>query len=69
MNINELKAEANSLGFSLTKKITYEKVSRCRCGSKRILGGINYPHGRYYRCVDCGYRGDVAKYKYQAIIN
>lgn len=69
MNINELKAEANRLGFSLSKKIVYEKVSRCCCGSKLVGCEISYPRGKYYRCVKCGYESKPAKYKYQAITN
>lgn len=69
MNINELKAEAKRLGFSISKKITYEKVSRCCCGSKLVGCEISYPRGKYYRCVKCGYKSKPAKYKYQAITN
>ena len=68
MNIEELRAEANSLGYSLSKKITYEKVSRCCCGSK-LVGCEIVVRGKYYRCVKCGYEGEVAKTKYQAILN
>ena len=69
MNINELKAEANALGYSIAKKITYEKVSKCQCGSKRIVSEINYPRGKYYRCTHCGYKSESAKTKYEAIQN
>ena len=69
MDISELKAEAQRLGFSISKKITYEKVSRCCCGSKLVRCEISYPRGKYYRCVKCGYKSKPAKYKYQAIIN
>ena len=69
MNISELKAEADALGFSIAKKITYEKISRCPCGSKHIRSEIGYRGGKYYRCSKCGYESPVAKYKYQAIIN
>ena len=68
MNIEELRAEANRLGFSLNKKITYEKVLPCRCGSKHIRSEI-VVRGKYYRCADCGNTSEVAKTKYQAIIN
>ena len=69
MNIDELKAEANALGFSVTKKITYAKPLRCPCGSHYVLGEITIHRGKYYYCRKCGYKGEVAKYKYQAIIN
>ena len=68
MNIHELKAEANALGYSIAKKITYEKVSKCPCGSKRVASDIDM-RSKYYRCTHCGYKGEPAKTKYQAIIN
>ena len=69
MNITELKSEAQRLGLSVAKKITYEQVSQCPCGNKHIASEISYRRGKYYRCSKCGYEGEVAKYKYQAIIN
>lgn len=69
MNINELKAEAKRLGFSLSKKITYEKPLRCPCGSHYVIGEIIIPRGKYYYCRKCGYKGEIAKTKYQAISN
>ena len=68
MNINELKAEANRLGFSISKKITYEKISKCQCGSKRIASEIGM-RSKYYRCTHCGYTSEPAKTKYEAIHN
>ena len=66
MTLEELKAEASKLGYSLLKKITYEKLSYCKCGSKRIAWA-GYP--KQYRCTKCGLKGQPAKTKYQAIIN
>lgn len=69
MNIQELKAEANRLGFSISKKITYEKVLPCQCGCRGLVGCEITFRGKYYRCLKCGYKGETAKTKYQAIIN
>lgn len=71
MNIEELRAEANALGFSIAKKIAYEKLCLCPC-SPRSRGRIGCEIGvrsKYYRCTLCGYKGEPAKYKYQAIMN
>ena len=69
MDISELKAEANALGYSIVKKITYEKVSKCHCShSSRVYYGTN-GREKYYYCNKCGYKGEPAKTKYQAIIN
>lgn len=69
MNINELKAEANRLGFSIAKKITYEKVLPCPCGSKHWVRQEMTMRGKYYRCTECGYTSIVSKFKYEAIHN
>ena len=70
MNIEELRAEANSLGYSLTKKITYEKPLKCRCSWQgwHMAYEVTF-RGKYYRCTQCGYAGEIAKTKYQAIAN
>lgn len=68
MNISELKAEANALGYSIAKKIVYEKVLNCICGSKRVVKEISV-FGKYYRCTNCGYTSERSKTKYQAIQN
>lgn len=69
MTLEELRSEANKLGYSLCKKITYEKVSTCKCGSKRIASELWLHHTKYYRCTNCGLKSQPAKTKYQAIIN
>lgn len=68
MTLEELKTEASKFGYSLCKKITYEPISRCQCGSMRISRDIDY-RCMYYRCTNCGMRGAKAKTKYQAIKN
>ena len=68
MKLEELKTEANALGYSLCKKITYEKLSTCTCGSRRITSELGI-RSKYYRCTKCGLRGNPAKTKYQAISN
>lgn len=69
MNIEELKAEANALGYNLSKKIIYEQLCRCPCGSRHWVSQEVTCRGKYYRCPKCGYKGEIAKTKYQAIIN
>lgn len=54
--------------IKLPKQVTYERLRNCSCGSKRIRCQTVW-HGKYYYCLDCGYKGEVAKYKYQAITN
>ena len=66
MTLEELAIEANKLGYSLCRKIHYEKVSICKCGSKKIMWA-GYP--KYYLCTKCGFKGQPARTKYQAIIN
>ena len=69
MTLEELKTEANKLGYSLCKQITYEKLSTCKCGSKRIASELWYCRTKYYRCTKCGLKSEPAKTKYQAIKN
>lgn len=68
MTLEELKVEASKFGYSLCKKVNYEPVSTCKCGSRRIISTIDYG-GKHYRCTNCGLRGATAKTKYQAIQN
>ena len=69
MTLEEIKTEANKLGYSLCKQITYEKLSTCQCGSKRIASELWFRRTKYYHCTKCGLKGIPAKTKYQAIIN
>jgi hypothetical protein len=69
MTLEELKTEASKLGYSLCKKVTYEKLSTCKCGSKRIASELWYRNNKCYRCTKCGLKSEPAKTKYQAIIN
>lgn len=69
MTLEELKIEAEKLGYKLTKKIKYEKLEPCICGWKRIIRGISYPHGSFYYCYKCGLKGETANTQYQARIN
>ena len=69
MTFEELKAEASRQGYTLTKKITYEKLKPCVCGSKRVRHSCVCKEGRVYYCVDCGRHGKSAKYLYQARAN
>ena len=69
MTLEELSIEANKHGYALCRKITYEKISTCKCGSKRIASELWMRRTKYYRCTKCGLKSQPAKTKYQAIIN
>lgn len=72
MTYEELKLEAEKQGYTLTKKITYEKIKPCICGNKRIYSGIDEftffkgKFGRFYYCSKSRRKGEIAKYLYQA---
>jgi predicted SprT family Zn-dependent metalloprotease len=71
MTLEELKAEAKKHGYTLTKKIVYEPLKKCPCGSHRsIRQEISLkPKGKYYRCAECGRKGELASSWYQARAN
>lgn len=70
MTLEELKVEAEKLGYTLTKKIKYEKIEPCICGCKRVNHILTFtPRGSYYRCSKCGLKGETANTQYQARIN
>jgi hypothetical protein len=68
MTFEELKAEASRQGYSLTKKIVYEKLQKC-CGKYPQQEISLNPNGKYYYCKHCGRKGEIAKTNYQAIAN
>lgn len=58
MNLEELKAEAEKLGYTLVKKQEYIRFEPCVCGHNRrgrwVCGG-----GVQYICENCGFEGGV----------
>ena len=57
MTVEELKAEANKLGYNIIKKQEYIKLLPCTCGSvKRKIWYRNGHYGetKFYECLHCG---------------
>ena len=69
MTIEELKAEAEKQGYTLTKKITYAKIQKCVCGKHPYQEISINPNGKYFRCAKCGLKGEIGRWNYQAIDN
>lgn len=70
MTVEELKVEAEKLGYKIVKPIKYVKLKPCICGCRRVYPEISLnPKGRYYRCQNCGLTGEISKYVYQSKIN
>lgn len=67
MTINELRIEAEKLGYTLTKKIVYVKLKPCKCGYNRPTQEITInPKGSYFYCPKCGLKTQIGKHNYQA---
>ena len=57
MTVEELKAEANKLGYNILKKPEYIKLLPCTCGSVKRKIWYRYSRGeetKYYECLHCG---------------
>lgn len=72
MTVDELRTEANKLGYNLVKKQVYTKLVRCTCGCKpsqvMVWNGrkfIGYSHV----CKTCGNQSAPHKLKYKAKLN
>ena len=67
MTYEELKVEADKLGYNLIKKNQYIKFLPCTCGNNRrhLVYRIpckEYPEGGdFYECTECGKSGPVGK--------
>lgn len=66
MTIEELKAEADAIGYKLVKKSPpMPKLSKCKCGRR--------PHkwytskGMFFRCEHCDIEGNVGKNRRKAV--
>ena len=68
MTIEELKKEADKLGYRLCKKTKYIKFLPCRCGKKYPEVWFTY-NGVFYQCPKCGARSKVGKTEREARIN
>jgi hypothetical protein len=69
MTYEELKLEAEKQGYTLTKKITYEKMQKCICGKYPYQEISIKPKGKYFRCANCGFKSEICRWNYQAIAN
>lgn len=72
MTVEELKTEANKLGYNLVKKQTQTKLLRCACGRKptqnMMWQGQQFV-GHIYECRNCSLRSTPHRFKYKAKSN
>lgn len=65
MTFNELKVEADKLGYRLTKKQTYIKLLPCTCGCKKAKewydAGFLVRDKYFYACPRCEKKSTPAK--------
>ena len=70
MNLEELKSEAEKLGYNLVKKQPYIKLSPCTCGEKNQHEWFYYTGEnrgmRFYKCDNCELSAPAAKTNRQA---
>lgn len=66
MTVEELKAEADALGYNIVKKPYMVQRVACTCGRKRPVTWYT-TKGLYFECPDCGRVSDVGKTKNEAI--
>lgn len=70
MTIEELKAEADKLGYSVVKKQQYVKLSPCICGQKKPREWFRIGSGNVvYQCPNCDFAAPEAKTRKQARLN
>lgn len=68
MTLEELKIEANKLGYKLIKNNPMPKLKPCVCGCKqRTEWSCHNPDGVRLECVKCGLSTPVVKTRREAI--
>jgi len=67
MTIEELKIEADKLGYNIIKKQKPIKLLNCSCGKKPSLW-INQYKGNFYWCEECNKRSPYAQSENKAKI-
>lgn len=72
MTLDELKQEAKSHGYKLTRIAPYVRLAPCKCGRKR--GAKQWfcadgSHMTFYKCNYCDLRAPGAKTEREARIN
>lgn len=67
MTIEELKAEADKLGYRILKKEKYINLSPCSCGRKKPEKWHDAIEGnKFYQCRNCGRKAPGANTDKQA---
>ena len=61
MTLDELKVEADKLGYQLTKKQPYIAFPTCSCRKRKGLTQYQTVGGYFYRCDVCGRESKPAK--------
>ena len=65
MTLDELKIEAEKLGYRLVKNQPYIRLLPCTCGRKRVEEWLDYGFGvrdnHFYACPRCGKKSPPAK--------
>ena len=63
MTIEELKAEAERMGYNLVPRYDRTKVKMlpCTCGRKRIECWYDQYRWKFYKCPICGKKAESAK--------
>ena len=69
MNLEELKSEANKLGYRLVKKSPYIPFPTCSCRKGKGIERFQCFEGYYYKCPVCGKESKPTKLMGQAAIN
>lgn len=72
MTVDELRTEANKLGYNLVKKQAYTKPIRCTCGCKPINNMIWNERkfiGFSHECKNCNIQSKPHIRKYKAALN
>lgn len=60
MDIEELKREADKLGYRLVKKPVSVRLLKCTCGTRPDLW--QWAGGYYYECPNCDKKSEGRKY-------
>lgn len=58
MTFEQLKEEANNLGYKLVKKSTYVPLRKCSCGAKSSVRCYHTFYTKYYQCIKCNLKGE-----------
>lgn len=68
MNLEELKAEAEKLGYTLVKRQKYIRFERCTCGHNKHHRWVVCGKGIRFQCTNCGFESDIGPSEREARI-